>query len=146
MHGDTASLSVVERISAARDYMQTHPQTIAIVSGGQGSDENISEAEAMTAWLTDKGIDKSRIIAEDKATSTLENLEYSFDIIRSRGDDPDESTAVVASEYHIYRAKLLAKSLDVSVGSVAAHTTYAPIMLNYFLREAFGVTYQWIFG
>ena len=83
---------------------------------------------------------------EDKATSTLENLEYSFDIIRSRGDDPNESTAVVTREYHIYRAKLLARSLYVSVGSVAAHTTYAPIMLNYFLREAFGVTYQWIFG
>ena len=85
VHGDTPSLSLVERMSAARDYMQTHPQTIAIVSGGQGSDENISEAEAMTAWLTDKGIDKSRIIAEDKATSTLENLENSFNIIRQRG-------------------------------------------------------------
>ena len=146
VHGDTPSLSLVERMSAARDYMQAHPQTIAIVSGGQGSDENVSEAAAMTAWLTDNGIDKSRIIAEDKATSTLENLEYSFNIIRSRGGDPNDGTAVVTSEYHIYRAKLLAQSLDVSVGSVAAHTTYAPIMLNYFLREAFGVTYQWIFG
>lgn len=146
VHGDTPSLSLVERVRAARDYMKEHPDTVAIVSGGQGADENISEAEAMSAWLTENGIDKSRIILEDKATSTLENLEYSFDIIRSRGDDPDESTAVVTSEYHIYRAKLLARSLDVSVGSVAAHTTYAPIMLNYFLREAFGVTYQWIFS
>lgn len=145
VHGDTPSLSLVERMSAARDYMQAHPQTIAIVSGGQGSDENISEAAAMTAWLTANGIDKSRIIAEDKATSTLENLEYSFKIIRQRGDDPNYSCAVVTSEYHIYRAKLLAQSLDVSVGSVAAHTTYAPIMINYFIREAFGVTYQLVF-
>ena len=145
VHGDTPSLSLVERMSAARDYMRAHPQTIAIVSGGQGSDENISEAAAMTAWLADNGIDKSRIIAEDKATSTLENLEYSFGIIRQRGDDPNDSCAVVTSEYHIYRAKLLAQSLNVSVGSVAAHTTYAPIMINYFLREAFGVTYQLVF-
>lgn len=145
VHGDTPSLSLVERMSAARDYMQAHPQTIAIVSGGQGSDENVSEAAAMTAWLTDNGIDKSRIIAEDKATSTLENLEYSFNIIRQRGDDPNDSCAVVTSEYHIYRAKLLAQSLDVSVGSVAARTTYVPIMINYFIREAFGVTYQLIF-
>lgn len=145
VHGDTPSLSLVERMSAARDYMQAHPQTIAIVSGGQGSDENVSEAAAMTAWLTANGIDKSRIIAEDKATTTLENLEYSFKIIRSRGDDPNDSCAVVTSEYHIYRAKLLAQSLDVSVGSVAAHTTYAPIMINYFIREAFGVTYQLVF-
>ena len=146
VHGDTPSLSLVERVRAARDYMKEHPNTVAIVSGGQGSDENISEAEAMSAWLIENGIDKSRVILENKATSTLENLEYSFNIIRSRGGDPNDSTAVVTSEYHIYRAKLLAQSLDVSVGSVAAHTTYAPIMLNYFLREAFGVTYQWILG
>lgn len=146
MHGDTPSLSLVERVRAAADYMKELPNTVAIVSGGQGSDENISEAEAMQAWLTQNGIDKSRIILEDKATSTLENIEYSFDIIRARGDDPNTATAVVTSEYHIYRAKLLAQSLGVSVGSVAAHTTYAPIMINYFIREAFGVTYQWIFG
>lgn len=146
VHGDTPSLSLVERVRAAGEYMKEHPDTVAIVSGGQGADENISEAQAMADWLMQNGIDQSRIILEDKATSTLENLEFSFDIIRSRGDDPNESTAIVTSEYHIYRAKLLAQSLNVSVGSVAAHTTYVPIMLNYFLREAFGVTYQWIFG
>lgn len=146
VHGDTPSLSLVERVRAAGEYMKEHPDTVAIVSGGQGADENISEAQAMADWLMQNGIDQSRIILEDKATSTLENLEFSFDIIRSRGEDPNESTAIVTSEYHIYRAKLLAQSLNVSVGSVAAHTTYVPIMLNYFLREAFGVTYQWIFG
>lgn len=145
VHGDTPSLSLVERMTAARDYMAEHPDTVAVVSGGQGDDENISEAAAMTAWLTDNGIDKSRIIAEDKATSTLENLEFSFRIIRERGDDPNGSCAVVTSEYHIYRAKLLARSLGVGVGSVAAHTTYVPIMVNYFIREAFGVTYQLVF-
>ena len=100
----------------------------------------------MYEWLTHNGIDGSRIISEDKSGSTLENLENSFAIIRLRGDDPNTAAAVVTSEYHIYRAKLLAQSLGVSVGSVAAHTTYAPIMINYFLREAFGVTYQWVFG
>ncbi len=114
MHGDTPSLSLVERMSAARDYMQTHPQTIAIVSGGQGSDENISEAEAMTAWLTDKGIDKSRIIAEDKATSTLENLENSFNIIRQRGDDPNDSCAVVKANITYIAQSLRSRWMLVS--------------------------------
>ncbi len=145
VHGDTPSLALVERLRAAADYMTEHPDTVAVVSGGQGSDENMSEAAAMYEWLTHNGIDGSRIISEDKSGSTLENLENSFDIIRSHGGDPD-SCAVVTSEYHIYRAKLLAQSLGVSIGAVAAHTTYVPIMINYFLREAFGVTYQWIFG
>ena len=68
VHGDTPSLSLVERVRAARDYMKEHPDTVAIVSGGQGADENISEAEAMSAWLIENGIDKSRVILENKAT------------------------------------------------------------------------------
>ena len=58
VHGDTPSLSLVERVRAARDYMKEHPDTVAIVSGGQGADENISEAEAMSAWLTENGIEE----------------------------------------------------------------------------------------
>ena len=146
VHGDTPSLSLIERMRAARDYMLAHPITVAIVSGGQGNNENLSEAQAMFNWLTGCGIAPERIIKEDKATSTLENLKFSFDIIRSRGDDPSASTAVVTSEYHIYRAKLLAQSLGEEVGGVSGHTTYFPIMINYFIREAFGVTYQWVFG
>lgn len=142
VHGDTPSLSLIERMSAARDYMRSHPDCTAIVSGGQGSNENLSEAQAMFDWLTANGIAPERIIKEDKATSTLENLKFSFAIISSRGG----SAAVVTSEYHIYRAKLLAGSLGENVGAVAAHTTYLPIRLNYFLREAFGVTYQRLLG
>lgn len=143
VHGDTPSLSLIERMSAARDYMRSHPDCTAIVSGGQGSNENLSEAQAMFDWLTANGIAPERIIKEDKATSTLENLKFSFAIISSRGGG---SAAVVTSEYHIYRAKLLAGSLGENVGAVAAHTTYLPIRLNYFLREAFGVTYQRLLG
>ena len=127
-------------------YMLEHPNAVAIVSGGQGDGESLSEAEAMYKWLTAKGIDGSRLILEDRATSTYENLKYSFEIIKSRGQEPDVSIAVVTSEYHIYRAKLLARSLDTEVGGIAADTTLFPVKLNYFIREAFGVTYQWIFG
>lgn len=146
VHGDTPSLSLIERMSAARDYMLSHPGTIAIVSGGQGNNENLSEAQAMFNWLTGEGVEPERIIMEDKATSTLENLEFGFELIRSHGGDPAVGVAVVTSEYHIYRAKLLAASLGAEVGGIAGHTTYFPVMVNYFIREAFGVTYQWVFG
>lgn len=146
VHGDTPSRSLVERMEALWAYMLEHPNAVAIVSGGQGDGESLSEAEAMYKWLTAKGIDGSRLILEDRATSTYENLKYSFEIIKSRGQEPDVSIAVVTSEYHIYRAKLLARSLDTEVGGIAADTTLFPVKLNYFIREAFGVTYQWIFG
>ena len=146
VRGDTPSRALVERMEAARAYLLSHPDAVAIVSGGQGDGENLSEAEAMYKWLTAKGIDGSRLIIENRATSTYENLKYSFEIIKSRGQEQDISIAVVTSEYHIYRAKLLASSLGAEVGGIAADTTHFPIKLNYFIREAFGVTYQWVFG
>lgn len=146
VHGDTPSLSLIERMDAACRYLKQHPEAVAVLSGGQGSGENLSEAQAMFNWLTANGIDESRLILEDKSTSTLENLENSFALISERGDDPKRSTAIVTSEYHLYRAQLIGESLGVRLGGVAAHTTWLPVRVNYFIREAFGVTYQWIFG
>lgn len=140
VHGDTPSLSLVERLSAAKDYLTVHPNTVAIVSGGQGSGENVSEAQAMYTWLCANGIEPERIIMEDKATSTYENLKFSREIINGRSTDA--TVAVVSSEYHLCRAKLIAKTLDMDIHTVPAHTTYFTVKLNYFIREAFGVTYQ----
>ena len=146
VHGDTPSLSLVERLTAAKDYLDKHPNTVAIVSGGQGSGENVSEAQAMYDWLCKSGIDNERIIMEDKAVSTYENLKFSREIINGRSNNPAPTIAVVSSEYHLFRAKLIAKSLDMEIHTVAAHTTYFTVKLNYFIREAFGVTYQLTFA
>lgn len=138
VHGDTPSLSLTERMDAAYDYLAEHPDCIAIVSGGQGENENMSEAEAMRIYLEGKGIAPERIIKEDRSTSTRENLEFSFDIIRERGGDP-ENAAIVTSEYHIYRAQLIAHSLGVDLHGIPAETTHITVKVNYFIREAFGV-------
>lgn len=146
VHGDTPSLSLVERLTAAKDYLDKHPNTVAIVSGGQGGGENVSEAQAMYDWLCKSGIDPERIIMEDKAVSTYENLKFSREIINGRSNNPAPTIAVVSSEYHLFRAKLIAKSLDMEIHTFAAHTTYFTVKLNYFIREAFGVTYQLTFA
>ena len=145
VHGSTPSLSLIERMEAARGYLEEHPDCIAIVSGGQGDDENLSEAQAMFNYLTEKGIAAQRVIMEDEATSTYENLSNSFDIIRKLGGEPSDS-AVVSSEYHLYRAELIARGLGAEISGIPAHTTYPTVRLNYFIREAFGVTYQFVFG
>ena len=142
VHGDYASLSLVHRLQGALDYMEQYPESIAIVSGGQGRGENMTEAKCMYDWLTAHGIDSSRIILEDKATSTAENLEFSFDIIRSLGVEPDGNTAILSSPYHLFRAKSMAKSMGVEAAGVAGHWDYPVLTLNYFIREAFGVTHM----
>lgn len=145
VNGTVPSLSLSTRLQAARDYLEANPDTVAIVSGGQGPGEDITEAEAMRVYLEAAGIAPERIIKEERATDTLENLTYSFDIIKARGDTTD-NVAVVSSMYHLYRAKLLAETLGVSVTGVAAPMGYPIVNVNYFIREGCGRIYYWVFG
>ena len=147
VYQDQPSLTLVRRLEGTLQYLNEHPKTIAIVSGGMGKGETITEAQAMRDWLVAHGVPEERILMEPKATSTLENLRFSFDIIRERGDEPQGNVAIVSSAYHLYRAKLMAKSLGVTdAAGVAAPWGYFFVMLNYFIREAFGVTHLWVFG
>ena len=55
--GEAPSLTLTERLDAAYDYLCSHPDAACILSGGQGDDEKISEAECMYRYLTKKGFD-----------------------------------------------------------------------------------------
>lgn len=146
VNGTEPSLSLLNRLETTLSYLETYPDATCVVSGGQGAGEKITEADCMYNWLTAKGISPERILREEKASSTEENYKYSFDLIRSRGYDPADGVAVVSSEYHLYRAKLLAQKQGVDVKTVSARTSYPLLMTNYFIREAFAVTYLWAFG
>lgn len=146
VNGSAPSLSMVNRLEAALDYLEAYPDAVAIVSGGQGAGEDVTEASAMHDWLIAHGVPESRIVQEDQSTSTRENLENSFAIIRSRGGDPADGVAVVSSEYHLYRAKQMARALGAKPLGVAAETTLPTMRANYFIREAFAAAYMQVFG
>jgi uncharacterized SAM-binding protein YcdF (DUF218 family) len=146
LHGSVPSLSLTDRLSAALAYLTEHPDSVAVVSGGQGPGENMTEAEAMAIWLEAKGIAPARIIEEREAVSTTENLANAFALIRERGDEPDGNTAIVTSEYHLYRAKLMARDMGVAAYGIAGNTSWPTLKANYFIREAFAVAYYWVFG
>ena len=147
VYKDQPSLTLVRRLEGTLQYLNEHPDTVAIVSGGMGKGETVTEAQAMHDWLIAHGVPEERVVMEPKATSTLENLKFSFDIIRERGDEPQGNVAIVSSAYHLYRAKLMAKNLGVTdAAGVAAPWGYFFVMLNYFIREAFGVTHLWVLG
>ena len=146
VNGSSPSLSMVNRLEAALDYLEQYPDAVVIVSGGQGPGEDVTEAAAMHDWLVAHGMPESRIVQEDQSTSTRENLENSFAIIRSRGGDPADGVAVVSSEYHLYRAKQMARALGAKPLGVAAETTLPTMRANYFIREAFAAAYMQVFG
>lgn len=144
VNGDEPSLSLLYRLEAAKKYLNDYPESKAIVSGGQGAGENISEAECMRRWLRDNGVSHERIIMEDKSTSTYENLRNSLEIINERGDDPSAKIAVLSQEYHLFRAKFYARELGADTVGIAASTGNKVMMVSYTMREAFAVAYMWI--
>ena len=83
-------------------YRKDPTPPILIPSGGKGSDEAISEAEAMAEYLIAKGIPEDKIIKEDQSATTFENLKNSKAIIDSMAGS--RYTALVTSNYHVYRA------------------------------------------
>ena len=142
VYGERASLSLLERLEAAYDYLEENPEADCVVSGGQGPDEVISEAECMYRWLVEKGIDPSRIYKEDKSTSTEENIAFSKDIIEENG--LFQKVVVITSEYHTYRAGVIAENNNLVWG---AHPGKTAIWLfpTYYVRELYAILAEWIF-
>ena len=143
--GTLPSRSLNYRLQAARAYLEQYPESIAVVSGGKGDEEDISEAECMARVLTEAGIDPARIRREDRSRSTLENLSFSFDLIQAEGDDPDGNTAILSSSYHLCRAKRMAAALGVRAAGVAAFPGNPFLAANFFIREAFGLLHLMLF-
>ena len=146
VNGTSPSVSLSDRINAAYDYLIQHPQVIAILSGGQGADEEISEAQCMYNELTAMGIDPQRLWLEDKATSTWENLHFTLDLIEEKTGTRPTKLGILSSEYHLFRASLFADACGIESVGIPAATSWPTIRLNYYLREVAGVWHYLILG
>lgn len=127
VHGTEPSLSLQKRIEAAAQYLKKSPQTIAIVSGGQGPGEDETEAEIMKQELISLGIEETRILKEDQSTSTYENIEFSKPLLSKKNN----RTVVVTNDYHLYRAILIGKQFDVTLEPLAAKTPAQALIKSY---------------
>lgn len=146
VNGTQPSPSLEERLEAALAYLHTYPEAQCVVSGGQGSGENVTEALCMYTWLTDRGIPPERIWQEERAASTRENLRFSLELIQEKTGSRPRELAVVSSEYHLYRASRMAKAEGVECLGVPAVTQPLVLRLHYGFREIFGIWYFLLFG
>jgi uncharacterized SAM-binding protein YcdF (DUF218 family) len=137
--GDTPSPILQDRINQAYTYLTEHPDTICIVTGGKGDDENLSEAQCMFNHLTAMGIQGGRIWMEDQATSTVENFEYSVKLLQEKTGSIPENLGVMSNEFHLFRAKLIAKANGLDPIFVAAPTSQMMVRINYTVREIFAL-------
>ena len=145
VYGTDPSITLQHRLEGAARYLDANPQAKAVVSGGQGEGEDISEAECMRRYLVEHGIAADRILLEDRSTSTKENLAFSKAVIEADGGDASR-IAIISSAYHLYRAKRMASALGMDAIGVAGSDGYPIYMFGMYLREAAAVAKLWIFG
>ena len=141
VNGTVPSKPLMARIDKAYEYMTDNPETILIASGGQGNNEDISEAECIMKYLTDKGISCDRIILEERSTSTEENIKYSFEII----GDTAENVGVISNGFHLFRTSIICEKQNHTIVGIPA-TTLFPMGIHYIVREFFGILFVLVFG
>ena len=126
------------RLDRTAEFLNENPDAVCIVTGGQGPDEPISEAQCMKKYLTEIGIPEERIITEDKSTSTKENLVFSAQIINERFTDGTTEIAIATSDYHCYRAGIAAGKAGLKAYSLPAGSP-REMLPTYVVREIFGI-------
>lgn len=129
------------RLDRAVEYLKENPNTIVIVSGGQGPDEVIAEAAGMRQYLMDAGIEGERIRMEDKSTSTRENLAFSAVFF----DKENVRTVIVTNNFHVFRAVKIAQKQGYQAEGLAADSVVWMVPNN-LLREFFGVVKDFLTG
>lgn len=130
------------RLDKAYDYLMENPDTVVIVSGGQGADEHISEAQGMYDYLVGKGIAAERIIKEDQSRNTSQNIDFSSAFL----DKGRDLVGIVTNNFHIFRATHIAKKSGYShVYGIAAPSEFA-MQPNNMLREFMGVMKDFLAG
>lgn len=138
VNGETPSLSLQRRLEAAAAYAERFPKVILVLAGGQGADEEISEAEAMKRYLLQRGIAEKRLLLEDQSTSTYENLLYAKKLL------PEVTgVTIISSDYHLARAQFLAGQLGWETDTIAASTPNS-IKAKVLVRERAALFKTWI--
>ncbi len=135
------------RLDAAVDYLNSNPNTICVVTGGQGSNENISEGEGGRDYMVKCGIPTDRILVEKQSVNTDENITYALDVIKGQEANADSSEqeianlklGIVTNNFHVFRGCYIAeKYVGSKVSGIAARTEYLYLPSN-LLRESFGI-------
>lgn len=142
MKANGPSKALRYRLDKACEYLEENEGTRVIVSGGQGRDERISEAQGMYDYLTGKGIEKDRIIMEDESKNTFQNLTFSAEFL----DKETDLVGVVSNNFHIFRAVKIAKKAGYQNVCGIAAKGEPFLQINNMAREFLGVMKDFLVG
>lgn len=131
LRGDGVTTTLALRLNKAAEYLRKNKNAIAVVSGGQGSDEWVTEASAMKKYLIRKGIQPKRILEEGRSTSTKENFMFSKELLDARLGAGSYNCVYVTNSFHAYRAGLYAKKAGLDAESLASRSATDTLPYNY---------------
>ena len=134
--GTKPSLMLTRRLEAACEYLKENPDVKCVVTGGQGTGEDITEAEAMKQYLIEKGIEGERILKEDRSVNTDENLAFTKAVLEQNGLSND--IVVITDGFHQYRASLIAEKQGLNSFSISCETR-TELVPTYWVREWFAL-------
>ena len=143
---DGPSPALVRRLDKALEYWQSHPGVEIILSGGQGTDEPESEAQAMYDYLLAKGVPAQQLHREDASTSTVENLLHSRDIMAELGFDPASTPVVVVSNaFHLTRVRMLCARYGLDADTLGTPMPDLKSAFYSYNREVFALVKSFLF-
>lgn len=145
VNGTTPSKILAERLERGLRFMEDYPDTVIILSGGQGEGEDLPESQVMYDYLAARGADMTRVYQENRSRNTRQNLKFSGELAEKLGLDRKKVT-IITSEFHIARAEYIASTLNMDAHSVAAKTEAVFFRLNYYLRESFSFVKAFVQG
>ena len=152
--GTRPSLSLQYRIDSACEYLKENPGTRAVLSGGKGPDEGISEARCMYEEMLRQGVDREQLILENRSASTSQNIAFTRNLLREKTESEEGAegilrrlkVGIVTNGFHQYRSMAIArKKTDWQVYGIGAKSN-AFLLPNYLFREFFCVIKDKLMG
>lgn len=134
LHGDVPSATLAARLETALEYLNAHPNAVAVLTGGQGAGETVTEASAMADWLIGRGIEPERLYLEEQATDTAENMAFSATLMEQEG--LRGPVVLISQGFHLFRAEQLAEKAGLGpVQTVSAPIPQLWLIPSVYLRE-----------
>lgn len=140
------SVLLRDRLDTALGYLEDHPDLTVVVTGGKGDDEHQSEAQCMYDYLTAHGVEGEKILMEDRARNTWQNVNYTLELLEERGGSPGGAVAV-SSGFHLLRIQTLWDRAEggALAGTLAAPESHAPSAVQMFFREPLALIKSFVF-
>ncbi|MDR1793984.1 MAG: YdcF family protein [Erysipelotrichaceae bacterium] len=133
LNGTSPSWTLAKRLDRALAYYKEHPDTIIVVTGGQGPDEVLPESQAMANYLLKRGVSSKSIYQDDTSLSTQQNLSNAKKILdKELGNS--YTTALVTDYFHCWRALQLAKTVGLDAIALPVSSVWYMVP-SYYLRE-----------